>query len=477
MPGLFDYQLAARRAGRDIHQAQGALDRGIERIASGQRVNSARDDAAGLAIAERLHVNLRADRLLSRSVLDGVSLVQTAEGGLARVAESLQRARELAVQAAHGTLGAPDRAALDREYQQLMAHIDQVAGGTQAFGVHLLAGIPLPGQLPGVADLFPAPGSTVHGMSSGVQPVGALPAGARNVRIDINSFGADDDLQIFTTSGRHLVGTPLSDVAWAGNGVSNPAAFNAQVLAGANGFAPGAAYDDSQLLDGRGAYVDGVAQPLVQFVSGMTLSYSGDGDHFDGTPNNGSVAGGQQRESFLVDEVTEPLVVMVVGSGVFDATASWDSMPPVQLDDGRRRGPVEVVLRGDFGSTPEVASIGQLPSDSAALGLHGTAITTAEGATGALGALDLAIDRVAGHRATLGATAGRFERVIDQLATEAETASGARSRILDSDMAEAMAAQLGARIRADAGHAMLAKANADPRAALELLLSGVRSGT
>lgn len=476
MSGLFDYQLAARRAGRDIHQTQGTLDRSVERIASGRRVNSARDDAAGLAIAERLHVNLRADQLLTRSVLDGVSLVQTADGGLSRIAESLQRARELAVQAAHGTLGASDRAALDREYQQLMAHVDQVAGGTQAFGVHLLAGIPLVGQLPGIADLFPAPGSTVHGMSSGIQPVGVLPAGARNVRIDINSFGADDDLQIFTTSGRHLVGTPLSDAVWAGNGAGSPAAFNANVLGAANGFAPGASYDGSQLLDGRGAYVDGVAQPLAQTVSGMTLSYSGDGDHFDGTPNNGSVGGGLQRESFLVDEITEPLLVMVVGSGVFDATASWDSMPPVQLDDGRRRGPVEIVLRGDFGSAPEVEAIGQLPADRAALGLHGTAIATPDGATGAIAALDHALDRVSDHRATLGAAAGRFERVVDQLATEAETTAGARSRILDSDLAEAMAAQLGARIRADAGQAMLAKANADPRQALEVLLSGIRSG-
>lgn len=462
---------------RHLSVSQGAVGRSIERLSSGLRVNSARDDAAGLAIATRMDASVRASNVVSRGLMDGISLTQVAEGGLDRIGAALQRARELAVQAANGALSDGDRQALDVEFQALLAQIDNVADSNQAFGVHLLKGVrQAAGETPRITDVFPGSGSSVS-LSSGIKPIAYIPAGATNVQIDINAYGIDDDLQVFTADGRHLVGTPLNDAVWVGQGVTDGAAVKNQVLQTAYGFTAEAAYDASNLLDGSTAFVDGVATPLVQTLGGMTLRYSGDGDHADGTPNDGSVSGANLLERVQIDSVTQPLLVVVVGSGSFGATASWGSMPDVDNpQDKGRVGPIEITLQSEFKGGNELVRIDQLPSDTTTLGLGGTGITTEALARAAVDALDRALDTVGDYRATLGGFTSRFERAVDTLQQAALSTAGARARILDADMAAAAAEQARARILADGGTALLAQANAMPRQTLDALLGGVRLG-
>ena len=117
-------------AQRNLNNTASSLATSLQRLSSGLRVNSAKDDAAGLAIAERMNAQVRGLTVGIRNANDGVSLSQTAEGALGSLTESLQRMRELAVQSANSTNTSADRASLDAEFQQLDAEISRVIGGT-----------------------------------------------------------------------------------------------------------------------------------------------------------------------------------------------------------------------------------------------------------------------------------------------------------------------------------------------------------
>ena len=131
--------VAALSAGRILNRSTQDLNTTLTRMASGLRINSARDDAAGLAIAEGFRSVVRGSAVSQRNAQDGVSMVQTAEGALGETTNILQRVRELAVQAANGTNSDTNRAALDNEVQQLLAQIDDIAFDTEFNGVRVLS--------------------------------------------------------------------------------------------------------------------------------------------------------------------------------------------------------------------------------------------------------------------------------------------------------------------------------------------------
>ncbi|MDX9972287.1 MAG: flagellin [FCB group bacterium] len=131
--------VAALNTGRQLSRSSGALNKSLQRLSSGLRINGAADDAAGLAIAEGFRSNVRGSQVAQRNSQDGVSMVQTAEGSLSETTNILQRVRELAVQAATGTQSADNRAAVDTEVQQLLAQIDDIAQDTQFNGISVLS--------------------------------------------------------------------------------------------------------------------------------------------------------------------------------------------------------------------------------------------------------------------------------------------------------------------------------------------------
>ena len=121
-------------AQRNLSMSQGSLATSMQRLSSGLRINSAKDDAAGLAIADRMNSQIKGINVAVRNANDGISLAQTAEGALSTVTDVLQRMRELAVQAQNGTNGTSDRANLDTEYQQLSSEITRIASQTKFNG-------------------------------------------------------------------------------------------------------------------------------------------------------------------------------------------------------------------------------------------------------------------------------------------------------------------------------------------------------
>jgi flagellin len=138
MPMMINTNVVAMNAQRNLTASQGSLSTSMERLSSGLRVNSARDDAAGLAIADRMNAQVRGITVAIRNANDGISLAQTAEGALSTMTDALQRMRELAVQAQNGTNSTTDRANLDTEYQQLSQEITRVASQTKFNGTAIV---------------------------------------------------------------------------------------------------------------------------------------------------------------------------------------------------------------------------------------------------------------------------------------------------------------------------------------------------
>ncbi len=132
--------VASLNAQRNLNRSQGLLNQSLERLSTGLRINSAKDDAAGLAISERFTTQIRGLNQAVRNASDGISLAQTSESALGEVANNLQRIRELAIQSANATNSASDRTALDAEVQQRLAEIDRIASQTSFNGQKVLDG-------------------------------------------------------------------------------------------------------------------------------------------------------------------------------------------------------------------------------------------------------------------------------------------------------------------------------------------------
>ena len=140
MPQVINTNVASLNAQRNLTTSQGQLATALQRLSSGLRINSAKDDAAGLAISERFTTQIRGLNQAVRNANDGISLAQTAEGALGETGNALQRIRELAIQSANSTNSASDRAALNAEASQLLAEVQRIAQTTQFNGQNILDG-------------------------------------------------------------------------------------------------------------------------------------------------------------------------------------------------------------------------------------------------------------------------------------------------------------------------------------------------
>jgi flagellin len=140
MPMTINTNVVSLNAQRNLNTSQMSLETSMQRLSSGLRVNSAKDDAAGLSISERMNAQVRGMNVAMRNANDAISLSQTAEGSLGKVGDMLQRMRELAVQSANVTNGTGDRANLNAEYQQLGAEITRNLANTRFNGIAILAG-------------------------------------------------------------------------------------------------------------------------------------------------------------------------------------------------------------------------------------------------------------------------------------------------------------------------------------------------
>ncbi|MDB5904583.1 MAG: flagellin-like [Betaproteobacteria bacterium] len=469
MPQVINMNIASLNAQRNLNQSQSALQTSLQRLSSGLRINSAKDDAAGLAISERFTSQIRGLNQASRNANDAISLSQTAEGALGEITNNLQRIRELSVQSANATNGGTDRAALQNEVSQLTAEIDRVASQTAFNGVKLLDGS------------FTSQAFQVGANAGETISISSI-SSARTTDLGA-SFSAS------VTSGA-VTANPIA----AGDVTINGTSISAPVAGAANGQTANSAYSVAMAINASQNTVTATANANV--VSGAAIGGNGaiaasafqiNGVNVGAVADGGSAAGQATNVAAAINAVS-------AASGV-TATVFGASSDQVKLTaaDGRNvdiagtianTGLTVATNRSTVSlSTTSSAGItigGTTPTDAGftaattASSLTGTAISsisvaTLAGANTAITSVDAALATVNSARATLGAYQNRFTSTIANIATTAENLTASRSRIQDADFAAESAQLTRGQILQQAGVAMLAQANALPNNVLSLL--------
>jgi flagellin len=465
---MINTNVASLDAQRNQSRTQNDLSTAIARLSSGLRINSAKDDAAGLAISDRFTAQIRGVNQAARNANDGISLAQTAEGALASVTDNLQRIRELSVQSANATNSASDRASLQLEVTQLTAEIDRVATQTSFNGTSLLDG----------------------SFASKVFQVGAN-AGET---ITVGSISSARTSALGVSYAATVTGANTLSALTAGQLTINGAAIQASV-AGANaGQTTASAYAIAQAINASQGAVTATANAATQVgiapVSGAILAGS---TTVNGVDIGAVAAGGSAilqgaNVAAAINAVSAASGVTAVANaatGVVTLTAAdgrdivmVGATGPTGLAAGTTHGTVKLSASGVTstsitvgGTTP--ASAG-LVLGTTASALTGTAlslvdISSVTGANTALASVDSALSAISSTRASLGAIQNRFSSTISNLQTTSENLSASRSRITDADFAQETANLSRAQVLQQAGTAMIAQANQLPQQVLTLL--------
>ena len=496
-------------AQRNLSTSGASLATSIQRLSSGLRINSAKDDAAGLAISERFTTQIRGMNQAARNANDGISLAQTAEGALGEIGNNLQRIRELAVQSRNATNSADDRAALQKEVSQLKSEIDRVADTTTFNGTKLLDGSftaqafqvgANQGETIDVASIADAniaalgtwtskgtttpavAGSYTTGQignldfsSTTAATAGSFTFNAAFSSTDFSTDSASFDVdgntvtldqsyadqdalmqaiqdQLDTAAaGTYSVSRDSSDVITIST-VATGASATAPVVDGWDGDVDGGAGTVADLTTGQTG-VDGAASTsnALSFSIGstnvsVTSDYTGD--------QAGLVADiqGQLGSSY---------VVAAAGAAGFSVTAATAG---ASFD-----GTISSASSNISGGTTVAGADAATVAGSSQTGFATLDISTVDGADNAILAMDAALKSVNGARADLGAVQNRFESVISNLNTTSENLTASRSRIRDADYAKETAELSRTQILQQAGTAMLAQANQATQGVLSLL--------
>jgi flagellin len=396
-------------AQRNLGLSGNSLSTSMQRLSSGLRVNSAKDDAAGLAISERMSTQVRGLTVAARNANDGISLAQTAEGALGKVGDMLQRMRDLAVQSSNATNSASDRSALQAELSQLRDEVDRVAKTTTFNGAKLLDG----SFTGGVFQVGANSGDNIT--------VGAL-SNTKVTELGNSVYGSGkvaatttDPLQALLAGSTTVAGV---DVTIGIQGANSTAVQTVTIKADANMTKEQALGKTVEAINAKTADT-GVTAFLEKDSSGTMQIQLRATENKSGTAT--SVA------------ITYSTGANVTGTG---------------------------------GGT--VAAANTL-TEAGTKGIDKLDISTQSGSWEAMQRLDKAIDSVSSSRGQLGALQTRFEKAVENIDIQNENVTAARGRIIDADFASETANLSRAQILQQAGTAMVAQANQLPQNVLSLL--------
>jgi flagellin len=518
MPQVINTNIASLNAQRNLDKSQGALATSLQRLASGLRINSAKDDAAGLAIVDRFTSQIRGLNQAARNANDGVSISQVAEGAMAESTNILQRMRELAIQSANGSNSSADRANLNKEVTQLQAELTRIADttrfgtqklldgsfGSQTFQVGAVANETIDVDLtqsfqanqlglrgfavtvPQTANYTPDEINGLFDLSS----VTGFSSGTNTLTIGGEGISLTDDMSARTLAARYNSTESLSGVS-----ATTQVALTAAAAAGAsaagdtitvqiNSFTSfSVTLTDAQTassiastLSSAIAGVSGLSTALTN--AGITTTVSGtdlifidaEGDNIDVavTLADGGVAGASQvltianysnEATPIAKEAGETLSIAAAGSISAKATGFLDFSGAVS----------DTATSLTVGGTLSVANITAATTETLASNVDAVDISTAAGAQSAIETIDGAIKTIDDSRADLGAIQNRLESTISNLTSISENVSAARSRVQDADFASETAALTRNQILQQAGISVLSQANSLPQQVLSLL--------
>jgi len=474
---VINTNVASITARNNLMRSEGELQTSLQRLSSGLRINSAKDDAAGLAIVDRMTSQIRGLNQAVRNANDGISLAQTTEGALAESSSILQRMRELAIQSANDTNSATDRANLQKEIIQLKAELDRIAETTTFNGKKVLDGTFSAAKFQVGANANENISVTIGGAATTDMGSNQISFGSLYAATAVNGIttGDTDGIVITGSTGTATTGAIAADasardVAAAINakqsstGVSATAKTDADLTVGAAGLVEftltGKAAATISYSVANTSDLSGLAEKInaVASSTGITAESSGgsiqliSSEGYDITVNNdpntatGAVA-------IAVDTNT---IAVADKSGTVFGDVTLASSNSFSISD------VEGTLAG--------ASLVNGATDTSTLVAVNTVdVGTQTGSNSALAIIDSALAFIAEARANLGAVQNRFESTISNLSSISENVSAARSRIQDADFAAETANLTRAQILQQAGTAMLAQANTLPQSVLSLL--------
>jgi flagellin len=498
-------------AQRNLATSGNQLATALQRLSSGLRINSAKDDAAGLAISNRFTTQINGLNVASRNANDGISLAQTAESALGELTNNLQRIRELAVQAANASNSSSDRAALDQEVQQRLAEVDRIATQTAFNGQKVLDGTFGNATFQVGANV----GETISvGLSTSVRTVSigktadyigtTAYSSASNVGQQGGSAGtaalAAGDLTIALGNGQAVaVGASANYVGGHAQQGSTSAyakasAINAAGVSGLTAMADTTLQVDFDTITG-GAGTDTYSLTINGQAIYTTSAATIDGTSWATAVNANSSATGVTatfdsaagRVTLQAVDGRDIRVQQALGAtaganeGLNNTGQGTNNTVNAALAFNTAAGAnIDVLAKGSIRMTAAEAIVigGNTPANagmtagSLALGasaLNSASVTTVANANTAITRVDAALSAVSSLRSTFGAVQNRFESTIANLTAVSENLSASRSRIMDADFASETANLTRAQILQQAGTAILAQANSVPQNVLSLL--------
>lgn len=518
MPQIINTNVMSLNAQRNLNQTQNALKTSLERLSSGLRINSAKDDAAGLAIADRMTSQIRGMNQAARNANDAISMAQTGEGALKQITSNLQRMRELAVQSANVTNTDSDRQSLNAEFQELLAENDRLAQTTAFNGKKVLDGT----------------------LSNAVYQVGANVG--ETISVDLSSSMRTDSIGNYAAATYDLNNVTGQQAATVGaltgdtlsvdatgeiqlNNVNVAAATDGSAGRGdGSAFAVAAAINAS--TDDHGVTATANATE-VTFTAAQISNFdltTGDAVGTNDTLTYTLAINGtqitQQTEGAATitnaDDLASAINNQTSATGV-SASVDGNGNLTLTAADGRNIEMTEVIGGGSDAGDAVVGYFGNTLTGSGAVGTEamgniykgsvslssdseistftddgadvvifngiadgGTDVTaattldqsnilTVANSESSIHRIDQAISDVDVFRGTFGAIQSRFESTVASLQTTVENVSAARSRIQDADFAAETAQLTRNQILQQAGTAMLAQANSAPQGVLALL--------
>lgn len=425
------HNIAALNTHRNLTGNQNASAKNLEKLSSGFKINRAGDDAAGLAISEKMRGQISGLDMASKNANDSISLIQTAEGALNETHSILQRMRELAVQSANDTNVTEDRDALQKEISQLTSEIDRIADTTQFNTQNLLDG--------GFNGTFQIGANENQTMDMKIGNMGAASLGLTATTTTDTDVAADVSTGSVLAEGTYTAnktGTALVDSK--GNEVGKIAS---NVLTTANG----AKYEFTNATDAAGSLKN--ATITIDKGGKATLQTAM-------TANGNKLAAGSYEISGT--NVLKDGKVVGEEAKAADGTAIANTYD-IKVGDSSVR-----ITKADLNLDTDL-------TDTSTFTVNGVDISTREQASGAITKIDDAIKKVSDQRSSLGAVQNRLEHTINNLGTSSENLTAAESRIRDTDMAAEMMAFTKNNILTQAAQSMLAQANQQPQGVLQLL--------
>ncbi|MRN54289.1 flagellin [Paenibacillus monticola] len=438
---IINHNMGSINANRNMNINAGNASKSMEKLSSGLRINKAGDDAAGLAISEKMRGQIRGLDQASSNSQDAISLLQTAEGALSETTSILQRMRELAVQGSNDTLNSNDRGQVQKELDQLTSEIDRIGNNTEFNTKKLLNGganVTGVSTVDALATVTGGTGDTVVGtvvtLTGSTLATKATATRAAAFTGNVTT-ALSADVTVNGTQFKFAVGTTQADVIKT----INDAAVGVKASEVAGGLVLTSTNEGS-----AAKFTSNAAAAATQVASvGIDATVAGAGS-YTAQGNTVTITSGNAKGlQFEVNGAAAATVMTVTGNGTlnFQIGANENQMMNVGVADMR----------------------------ATALGVSGVQVTDSATATTAITTIQTAIDSVSSERSKLGAYTNRLEHTIANLGTASENMTSAESRIRDVDMAKEMSTFSKNNILSQAAQAMLAQANQQPQQVLQLL--------